>query len=226
MSNKSKNPVSRQKTQFFYRETGFYDWKTQFFNFMVEKPGGFFCKKTWPLTRKNSVFQQKTRVFWLKNWVYCRKPGFSIEKNELPSLSTKLGFSLINRVSHWKTRFLDYKTEFFNQEIRFLDREMCFLVKNPVSRSKNWVFRWETWFFDQETGFFYWACNRAFWSKNPVFHMWLINLVFRLARNPVFWTKNCCFSIKKPGFSINWTLSLPKAGAKYISVPHTRIETA
>ena len=105
-----------------------------------------------------------------------------------------------------KTRFLDQKTRFSIEKHRLLmrnpvfDRKTGFFTDTPRFSLKNWVSRLKNRVSRQ---------NWVFWSKHPVFQICLINLVFRLARNPVFWSKNWGFFRRKPGFSIYWTLSLP-----------------
>ena len=89
------------------------------------------------------------------------KPGFPIGEKpiffvEKPGFGKKLSFSA-KKLGFWiLPGFFDQKTQFFFEKPGLSP-------KNRVSRLK----------------------NRVSWQKNPVFQIWLINLVFRLARNTI-----------------------------------------
>ena len=157
-------------------------WHTLMAGLMSNKSKNMVSRSKNPVLSKKKT--NKQTVFRQRNWVFRPKNLVF----QLYGWKTGIGFfAEKNPVSRSKHSVFQRKTRFFNRKTGFIAEKPGFSIERKTGFStKRWVFR----------------------STSPVFQIWLINMVFRLARNPVFRSKNPVFRSRNRGFlgfSIYWT---------------------
>ena len=132
-----------------------------------EPPWVNFMVEKQGFSAKHLVSCLENSVFRSKSWVYCQKNPVSWLKNLI----------------FWKkTQFINEKPIFLKSKTGFFTDKPCFSLQNGFPP-----------FFNLKSGFL--DEKLFFLLKNPVFQIWLINLVFSIGDKPGI-------SIEKPFLSV------------------------